>query len=86
MRQLWKLVKSVQDFESREKKSTRPFAPTYMDVFIAHDVPQLYSHDELIQIQHLASIYDKVSGNMVTNDDKKMAIDDKKKRKGKFVV
>jgi hypothetical protein len=58
-KQLWKLVESISDLESRERKSTKPFTPHYMDGLISYVAPHFYSNQELNQILHLSSIYNK---------------------------
>ncbi|KAK2359340.1 hypothetical protein QL285_084721 [Trifolium repens] len=58
-KQLWELVHSITDFESSEKHSTKPFTPHFMDVIVSKDLPQLYSQQELNQIQDLSSICNK---------------------------
>ncbi|KAK2351992.1 hypothetical protein P8452_58702 [Trifolium repens] len=58
-KQLRELVHSITDFESRERHSTKPFTPHFMDVIVSKDLPQLYSQQELNQIQNLSSICNK---------------------------
>ena len=58
-RQLWKLVESISDLESREKKCSKPFTPHYMDAVVSYVAPHFYSKKEMRQILHVSSIYNK---------------------------
>ncbi|WJX80607.1 hypothetical protein P8452_63584 [Trifolium repens] len=71
-KQLWELVHSITDFESSEKHSTKPFTPHFMDVIVSKDLPQLYSQQELNQIQDLSSICNK---NIEEEEKEKKEID-----------
>ncbi|CAI8591729.1 unnamed protein product [Vicia faba] len=58
-KQLWKLMDSISDVDSRKKKSPKHFTPHYMDGLLAYVAPYFYSPQEFHQIKHASSIYNK---------------------------
>lgn len=58
-KQLWKLMDSISDVDSRKKKSPKHFTPHYMDGLLAYVAPYFYTPQEFHQIRHASSIYNK---------------------------
>jgi len=77
MKLLRELKNNISDFESRQKKSTKPFKPHGFDGIVSNDAPYLYSQEELTQVQHLSSFYknaiqeEKVKKRIVITPKKK---------------
>lgn len=77
MKLLRELKSNISDFESRQKKATKPFTPHGFDGIVSNGAPHLYSQEELTQVQHLKSFYnnaieeEKVKKRIVITSRKK---------------
>ncbi|XP_057418264.1 B3 domain-containing protein At2g24670-like [Lotus japonicus] len=57
-KEVWKLVKSVSNYETRQMLSSKPFKPGFLDMVLSEDsehAAQFYSEEELTQIKKLKS-------------------------------
>ncbi|XP_027358639.1 putative B3 domain-containing protein At2g27410 [Abrus precatorius] len=68
---LKELVANISDSETRQKMSHKPFTPSFLDVIISQDSPQLYNEEEMIQVMKLYKFLPRVRTRSETVNTKK---------------